>query len=104
MLGLVVHAVEHAVLEGDEVARRMLEVALAGLEQFGNRVLAVQRHEVVAQRIVGRVQRNGHGHRAVGAQAVDHRHHAGGRHRDTAARQPVGVVVEHGAQRGHQRE
>jgi len=40
--------------------------------------------------------------RSVGAQAIDHARHAGGAHRHAAARQAVGVVVEHDAQRGHQ--
>ena len=52
VLGLVVHAIEHAVLEGDEVARRMRQVAVAGVEQFGDRVLPVERHQVVAQFVV----------------------------------------------------
>src|SRR5690606_11789890 len=61
----VVHAVEHHVLEGDEVARRTLEIAPARLHQLGQRVLAVQRDEPVAQRVVGRVQRDGERDRAV---------------------------------------
>ncbi|MCY1549115.1 hypothetical protein D9M68_852690 [compost metagenome] len=53
---LVVHTGQHAVLEGDEVARRGRQVTQAGVEQLGNRVFAVQRHQGVAQGIVGRVQ------------------------------------------------
>ena len=92
---LVVHAVEHHVLERHEVARRALEIAQARGHQVGERVLAVDRHQPVAQRVVGRVQRHGERDRARVAQAVDQRHEAGRRQRDAPARQSVRVVVEH---------
>ena len=38
----------HVVFEGDEVARRALDVAQARREQLGNRVFAVDRHQLVA--------------------------------------------------------
>jgi hypothetical protein len=34
MLGLVVDTIEHAIFKGDEVARRMGQVATAGIHQF----------------------------------------------------------------------
>ena len=95
----VVHAVEHHVFEGDEIARRLVEIALAGLGELGERVLAVDRHQAVAQRVVGRVQRDGERHRAFVAQAVDARDHAGGGDRHAAPRKAVGIVVEHQPQR-----
>src|SRR5512140_56172 len=49
MLALVVHPFEHAVFESDEVARRVLQVAIAGVQQVREAVLAVQWHQVVAQ-------------------------------------------------------
>ncbi len=72
----IVDAVEHAVFERDEIARRALEVAPARSEQRRDRVLAVERNELVAQAVVGRVQRDRQRHRAVVAQPLDHRHDA----------------------------
>ena len=92
--GAVVDAVEHHVFERDEVARRALEVAAARGHQLGERMLAVDRHEAVAQRVVRRVQRHGERDRAFVAQAVDPGHEARRRQRDAPARQAVGVVVE----------
>ena len=99
----VVDAIEHAVLEGDEVARRALEVAARCAEQLGDRVLAVERHQLVAQGVVGRMQRDRESDRAIFAQAIDHRHDARGRDRHAAARQAVAVVVEHRPERRHER-
>ena len=94
----VVDAVEHAVLEGDEVARRARRGS-AGRRPAARRAgtCVLSGTSVVAQRVVGRVQRHRQRHRAVLAQPVDHRHHAGGRQRDAPARQAVAVVVEHHA-------
>ncbi len=44
----VVHTVEHAIFEGDEVARGKVEIALARRQQFVQRVLAIERHQFVA--------------------------------------------------------
>ena len=100
--GRVVDAVEHAVLERDEVARRHGQVAHAGLHQLSNRVFFVERHQAFAQGVRGRVQGHGQRHRAVLAQAVHHGHHARGGHGDAPARQAVGVVVEHDLEGGHE--
>src|SRR5207253_11107392 len=70
---VVVHAVEHHIFERDEIARRLFDVAAARGEQLVQRMLAIDRHETVAQRIVGRVQRYGERDRAFVAQAMDHR-------------------------------
>ena len=97
----VVDAVEHHVLERDEIARRTLEVAQARGHAARQRMLAVDRHDAVAQRVVRRVQRNRERDRALVAQAVDRGHDARRRQRDAAPRKAVRVVVEHQAQRGH---
>ena len=73
--GAVVDAVGHAGLEGDEITRRYRQVSPAGGQQLGQRVLAVERHQLITQRVVGRMQRHRQRHRAVGLQALDHRHH-----------------------------
>ena len=101
MRRLVVDAVEHHVLEGDAAAVLLVDVVPAGLEELRDRVLAVDGHELVAQRVVGRMQR--HRERAVGllGELVDLRHEAGGRERDAAARDVEAEVVEHDAHRGH---
>jgi hypothetical protein len=52
----VVHAREHDVLERDEVAWCMPQVALAGGQQLAQRILAVERHEFVTQCVVRCVQ------------------------------------------------
>ncbi len=63
------------------------------------RVLAVQRHQLVAQRVVGCMQRHGERHRAFLAQPVHAGHHPRGRNGHAPARKAVGVVVQHEAQR-----
>ena len=99
--GAVVDAVEHHVLERHEVARRAVEVAQARREELGERILAVDRHEAVAQRVVAAraaTPRARPDTRRAGGRS---RHEARRRQRDAAARQAVGVVVEHQPQRRH---
>ena len=98
---LVVDAIEHHILEGDAAAVLFIDVVPAGLEQLGDRVLAVDRHELVAQRVIRRMQ--GHRERAVGLlrELVDLRHEAGGRERDAAARDVEAKIIEHDAHCGH---
>ena len=99
----IVDVLEHHVFEGDEIPRRHLQVPLAGSQQFLQRILAIERHELVAQRIVAGMQRNRQCHRAVFRQTVDQRHHTGGGNRDPAARKPVTVVVQQRPQGRQQR-
>ena len=82
LVGPVIHAIEHAVLEGDEVARRTRQVVVAGLHQVGQVMFAVQGHQRTAQVVVRGMQRHGQRHRAVFAQAVDQPRHARGGHGD----------------------
>src|SRR5256885_13369714 len=99
MLLAVVDTVEHYIFESDEVARRLFQVAIARRDQLAQGIFAIDRHQTVAQRIVRRVQRDGKRHRALVAQPVHAGYDAGGRDGDPAARQPIGVVVEHQPQR-----
>ena len=87
VLRSVVDAVEHDVLEGDAAGVLPLDVMPAGGEQLGDRVPAVDRHELAAQRIVRRVQR--HGERDVGllGDAQHLRHEAGRADRDAPPRE-----------------
>ena len=98
---LVVHAIEHHILEGDAASVLLVDVVPAGLEQLGDRVLAVDGHELVAQRVIRRMQ--GHREGAVGLlrELVDLRHETGGRERDAAARDVEAEIVEHDAHCGH---
>ena len=98
---LIVHAIEHHILEGDAASVLFIDVVPAGLEQLGDRVLAVDRHELVAQRVIRRMQ--GHRERAVGflRELVDLRHEAGGRERDAATRDVEAKIIEHDAHCGH---
>jgi len=74
----VVDAVKHYVFESDEITRCALDVAHARGEQLRERMLAVDRYEAVAQRIIRRVQRNRERDRAFVAQPVDPWHEARG--------------------------
>ncbi len=82
--------------------RRALEapgVVGAGLQQFLDAVLAIDRHDFVAHVLGHRVERD----REVGADflaaARHHRHHAAGRKRDAALRQGKAVAVHHQLER-----
>ena len=100
LFGRVVHAAEHAVFDGDEVARGALQIGAAGDHQLVDGMFAVERHERVAQRIVRRVQRQRERHGAVARQPLHHAHHAGGGHRHAPPRHAPAVVIQHDAQRG----
>ena len=71
LLAAVVHAVEHQVLHED-VAAPVLVPAQAGVEHVAQRVALVHGHELGAQRVLGRVQREREPHRrALVGQALD---------------------------------
>ena len=86
VLGPVVDAVEHHVLDED-LAAAARPVAVAGGEHLGQRVAVVDRHQLRAQAVVGRVQgeRQADRHLALG-EAVDPGHPADRRDRGA----PVG--------------
>ena len=79
-----------------KVMRRALltpRIAAAGRHQLGERIFAVQRHQLVAQLVADRVQRHREVDAELGAGAVHHRHHAGGGQRDAPPRQADAFVV-----------
>ena len=97
----VVDTIKHAVFEGDEVRVQLSNThdKTAATRQW---VFAIQGNKLVAQHIVGRMQRNRHRHRAINHEAPDHGHHTRGGHRQATTRQTVTVVVQHDAQSRHQ--
>ena len=83
----IVDPVDHRPLEADPTTVGG-EVLGARLEHGVDRIAAVQRHERVAQRVVGGVQADGERHRQrVGGELADARHDTDGRDRDVAGRQ-----------------
>ena len=73
---------------------------MTGLHQLADRVLAVDRHQLVAQPIVGRMQR--HRERDVGylLQPVHRRHDASGADGNPALAEGIAEVVAHHINRG----
>src|SRR3546814_10622180 len=65
MLVSIIDAVQHNVFKSDEISWRMLKVAITGRQKLGQRMLAVKRHQFIAQCIVGRMQRHRRRNRAV---------------------------------------
>ena len=78
---------------------RQAGIAAAGFDQLLQRVLLVDRHQHVAQIVVGGVQRDGQHDADLLAGAHDLRHDAGGRQRDAALRQRQAVAVRRDQQR-----
>jgi len=72
----VIDAFEHDVFEGDKVTRRTIEITYASSHQLTQRVLLVDRHQTVTQRVIGRMQRYGQRNRTFVAQAVHCGHDA----------------------------
>ena len=99
--GRIVHAREHHVFEGHAAAVLLIEVMPARPQQLRDRMLAVDRHQLVAQRIIGRVQRHGQRHVGLSRELVDLGHQPRGRQRHAAPRQIEAEVIEQDAQRGH---
>jgi hypothetical protein len=99
----IVHPFEHHVFERDEVARRALEVAVARAEQLADRILAVDRDDAVAQRIIRCMEGHRERNRAFPGKPVHSRNHTGRGNGDAATRKPVGIVIEHQLQRRDQR-
>jgi hypothetical protein len=101
MLGFVVDALEHRVFERDRRARATRCVTRACREQFVDRIFLVERHELSAQLIVRRVQRNRERYVAGFRQFVDHRHKTGRRQRDALVGKTETKIVAHHAHRTH---
>ena len=81
----VVHALQHDVFERDAAGVRGAGVTAAGRDQLGDRILAVQRHQFVAQLIAHGMQRHCEVDAEFRARAVHHRHDARGGQRDAPA-------------------
>src|SRR5437868_3368110 len=58
MLRLVVDTVEHHVLERDAASVLLLDVPPTGIQQFRDRMFAIDGHQLIAQTIVGGMQRD----------------------------------------------
>ena len=112
LLGAVVDAVEHQVLDEDP-RRRALVPGAARVEHVGERVAVVDRHQLGAQRRVGGVQRERQPHRrALARQPLDPRDPADRRDRrvrggDAEVGQPLaggehGVEVHHRLAHAHE--
>jgi hypothetical protein len=56
MLDLVIHTVEHAIFKSDEITRSVYQIPGTSIEKLGNRILAIQWHQVVSQTVGRRVQ------------------------------------------------
>ena len=85
-----------------KVMRRALldaGIGAARVEQLGDRIFLVERHQHVAQLVGHRVQRDREVDAELGAAALDHRHHARGRERDLAPRDRQPLVVHDDLQR-----
>src|ERR1700761_3104630 len=57
VLGLVVDTLHQGVFEGDRRTRLACEPAQAGSDELGDRITLVERHQLGAQLVVGRMQR-----------------------------------------------
>ena len=73
----------------------VLAVALAGRHQVFQRILAVQRHQLVAQLIIGRMQAYCQGHIQIFAELIHLRNHPGGGHGNTLFTNAVAQIIFH---------
>ncbi|MNX98809.1 hypothetical protein D3C86_1312290 [compost metagenome] len=96
MLGLIVDVLEQGVFDGQHTfLAETRDITLAGRQQHRQRVLLVDRHQLVAQFIVRRMQRQRQGHIDDLAELVDHRHHARGGQGHLAFGYAIAEVVHH---------
>ena len=78
LLCAIVHPGEHCVLEAYPTVG-LLNIGPAGGKQFCHRVAAIERHQLAAQFVGGRVEGDREAHlEAFAGEAQDGRHHAGG--------------------------
>src|SRR6185312_1233832 len=97
----IVNPVEHDVLEGHAAAVLLVQVVPAGRQQFGDRMLLVDRHQLVAQRVVRGVQRHRQSHVGLFGQSVDLWHETRSGERHAPARQVEAEIVQQDPQRRH---
>ena len=93
VLEAVVDALQHHVLEGDAARVGEAGIGAAGSHQLGNRILAVDRHQLVAQFVAHGVQRDGEHGAGLLAPAGDLGDDAAGRERDAPLRHGEAVAV-----------
>src|SRR5690606_31053561 len=99
MLVSVVDAVEHDVFESNEITWRMLEIAIARIEQLTQGMFSVQWNQTVAQCVIWRVERNRQRDRTIAGKTIHDGNDARSRYGDPPARQAIGVIVQHQPQR-----
>lgn len=97
--GRIVDAFQHHIFEGDAPGVAEARICAAGLHQLGDGVFLVDRHDLVAQLVGHRMERDGEIDAELGAGTLDHRHHAGGRERDLALGDRDPLAVHDDAQR-----
>src|ERR1700691_6231473 len=99
----IVDSGEHHIFERDAAAVLLIDVMPAGIEQFGYRMLLIDRHELTSQRIVACMQR--YGERAVDLlrELADLRRKPRSRQRHAAAREVKTAIVEKNPQCRHHR-
>ena len=95
----IVDALEHHIFEGDAPRIGGAGIIAARLQQFGNRIFPVQRHQFVAQFVAHRVQRDRQHDADFFSGADDVGHHARGRKRDAAAGNADALIVGNDQQR-----
>ena len=61
VLSLVIHASDQGVFDGNNAffVTLSVDIVARALQQYGDRVFTINRHQFIAQRIVGSVQRYG---------------------------------------------
>ena len=79
----VVDATQQNIFKSDVVTRSVSQVALAGGHQIGKRVLAVNRHDLIAKLIGGRVQRHSQCHGNSRSKFIHLKRKSAGGNRDT---------------------
>ncbi|MNH16037.1 hypothetical protein D3C79_756640 [compost metagenome] len=103
IVGAVVDMIQHHVFNGDPplVSIGFFQITANRRQEGFNIVLAVDRHDVVADLVVRRMQRNGQGHIDHIAQFVQSGHDTGGRQGNAALGQTKTKVIQHDFHRWH---
>ncbi|RMT72361.1 hypothetical protein ALP42_05570 [Pseudomonas savastanoi pv. nerii] len=96
VFNLVVDVLEHGVFNGEHTLFAQTgHVTAAGIKEHLQRVFLVDRHQLVTQRIVRRVQRQGQGNVDMLGKLIDHRYHAGGGQGHPALGNAIPQVIHH---------
>ncbi|MCY1294668.1 hypothetical protein D9M70_439730 [compost metagenome] len=103
MLGVfeaVVDVLQHHIFEGDAAGVGKPRIGAAGVHQFLQRVLLVDRHQHVAQVVAHRMQRDRQHDADFLTGAIDLRHDTGGRKSDAALGERQALAIRGDQQRG----